>query len=145
VLLLMPAGVLVVLILGAIAVDAAIAFLGERELADLTAAAAGDAAVLALRPAEYYRCGALVLDQEQAGRVARDVALRRGTDAVEVDRIDAVISTGGPAPTVTVLASGTVELIFTPALPGRSGRRTVSARSTVAATPSGGGTGDGAC
>ena len=43
-LLLFPAGVLIVMVLAAMAVDTSIAFMGQRELANATAAAANDAA-----------------------------------------------------------------------------------------------------
>ena len=50
VLLLVPAGVLVLVIFGALAVDAALAFLGQRALTDAAAAAANDAAAAASSP-----------------------------------------------------------------------------------------------
>lgn len=55
VLLLVPAGVLVLIILGAISVDFAIAFSRQRELSSLAAAVANDAATAALSDERFYR------------------------------------------------------------------------------------------
>ena len=138
-LMLMPAGVLIVLILGALAVDSAILFLGERELADLSAAAANDAATAALDPEAFYRCGRLRLDQDRAQAVARAVTAARTSDAVTLTDLAAVVDNAAAPPEITVTASGTVRLIFTPAVPGTSRTRTVSARSTaVPQSPDGG-------
>lgn len=129
--MLMPAGVLIVLILGALAVDSAVLFLGERELADLTAAAANDAATSALRPEPFYECGRLELDQGAAGAVASNVGAARASDAVVVTGITAAVDNSAVPPSVEVAATGTVRLIFTPALPGAARSRTVAARSVA--------------
>ena len=70
VLLLFPAGVLVVLLLGAIAVDASIAFLGQREIANAVAAAANDAATASLSDAAFYGSGDIALDEARATDLA---------------------------------------------------------------------------
>ena len=137
-LMLMPAGVLIVLILGALAVDSAILFLGERELADLTAAAANDAATAALDPEAFYRCGRLRLDEGQATSVALAVTAARTSDAVTLTDLSAHVDNGATPPEITVTATGTVRLIFTPAVPGSSRNRTVSARSTAVPQSPGG-------
>ena len=136
-LLLMPAGVLVVLILGALAVDSAVLFLGERELADLTAAAANDAATAALDAESFYDCGSLQLDEMRAREVVRAVVGARSSDAVEVSGVSVAVSNDVARPEVTVAAQGTVQLVFTPAIPGAARTRVVSARSTAAAHPLG--------
>lgn len=132
-LMLMPAGVLIVLVLGAVAVDSAILFLGERELADLAAAAANDAATVAVREEVFYRCGRLEIDGDRAHAVANTVAGTRSSDAVTVTGLSAAVDNGTTPPEVTVTASGTVRLIFSPALGGRSRNRNVAARSTAVA------------
>jgi hypothetical protein len=119
-LMLMPAGVLIVLVLGALAVDSAILFLGERELADLTAAAANDAATVALLEEPFYRCGRLQLDEDEARTVAATVTAARSSDAVSLTEIDVMVDNTASPPEVTVAAAGTVRLVFTPALPGGS-------------------------
>lgn len=128
-LMLMPAGVLIVLVLGALAVDAAILFLGERELADLTAAAANDAATVALSEASFYECGRLEVDEQRAEEVAATVAAARISDAVTLTRVDVAVRNDLDPPQVTVAAAGTVDLVFTPAVPGSTRERAVQARS----------------
>lgn len=130
-LMLMPAGVLIVIVLGALAVDAAILFLGERELADLSAAAANDAATLALREASFYECGRLELDEQRAAQVAATVAAARTSDAVTLTGVDVDVRNDLDPPQVTVAAVGTVRLVFTPAVPGSSRSREVQARSVA--------------
>lgn len=138
-LMLMPAGVLIVLLLGALAVDSAIMFLGERELADLTAAAANDAATAAIRPDPFYRCGRLELDQDQAEVIAGAVTVQRRSDAVRLTGIDIEVRNDADPPEVEVAATGTVDLIFTPAVPGKSRTRAVGARSVAVADSPGAG------
>ena len=135
--MLMPAGVLIVLVLGSLAVDSAIAFLGERELADLTAAAANDAATLAIREESFYRCGRLELDEQRAREVAAAVAQARVSDAVVLNGIDVDVRNDVDPPEITVSASGTVRLVFTPALPGSTTTRDVAARSIAVPQPLG--------
>lgn len=137
--MLMPAAVLVLLVLAAIAVDTAIAFLGERELSDITAAAANDAAVGALREEAFYRCGELSIDPERAVAIARTVTSTRGSDAVTVTSLTAQVAAAGAVPTVEVRAAGTVRLIFSPALPGARQVRSVSASSVAEARSLGAG------
>lgn len=130
-LMLMPAGVLIVLVLGALAVDAAILFLGERELADLTAAAANDAATVALNEASFYECGRLALDEQRAEEVAATVASARVSDAVTLTSVEVEVRNDLDPPQVTVAAAGTVRLVFTPAMPGATRSRAVQAQSVA--------------
>ena len=136
-LMLMPAGVLIVLILGGLAVDSAVLFLGERELADLSAAAANDAATAGLREATFYECGRLELDPARAERVAHTVAAARTSDAVSGVSLRVVVDNAADPPALTVAATGTVRLVFSPALPGVDPVRTVAARSVAVPEPLG--------
>lgn len=135
--MLMPAGVLIVMILGALAVDSAILFLGERELADLTAAAANDAATVALDEETFYRCGQLRLVQTEAEQVAATVAAARTSDAVTDVQVGTQIDNAVTPPQVTVSATGNVRLVFTPAVPGSTRSRSVAARSVAVPEPLG--------
>lgn len=144
-LMLMPAGVLIVLVLGALAVDSAIMFLGERELADLSAAAANDAATAAIVEKSFYECGRLELDDERARAVALTVAQQRVADAVDLTGVAAVVRNDQQPPQVEITASGTVRLIFTPALPGRTRSRAVQARAVAVPEQLGGAAGDARC
>ncbi len=136
-LMLMPTAVLVMIVLGGLAVDSAVVFLAERTVADAAAAAANDAAVAALRESSFYRCGALVADEAKAARVAVESYRARGADFLQAaggPSVDVASSPSGEV-RITVAAAASVELIFTPALPGTSRTRTVEATATAVALP----------
>jgi hypothetical protein len=69
VLALVPAAVLVLVLLGALAVDSAAAYLGQRQLSDAMAGAANDAATAALSDWAFYRQGQLRVDPGVAASV----------------------------------------------------------------------------
>lgn len=116
VLLLVPAGVLVLFVLAAIAVDHALAFLGQRELSAAAAAAANDAVGAALSDAAYYggASGPIVIDGARAERVAVEAVARRRPTGVSVTKI--VVRVDGPH--VCVGVAGRVAYLFTPLVPG---------------------------
>ena len=131
VLMLVPAAVLVLLVLGAICVDSAVVFLAQRDLANRTAAAANDIAGLAVSDDAFYDgSGAVVLDDERAGayvRLAFPLDLPPGGFAswsadADVDGAQ-----------VTVAAEAQVRSIFAKALPGAPETSVVRARSTATA------------
>lgn len=135
VLILMPAAVLVLLVLGAVAADAAVVFMAQRELQGAVAAAANDAAVAAMDESSLYECGAIEVPRRRARAVARA--------ALDARQADTVIPVGAPQVTVrsgsgnrparvTVSARGRVDLIFAPAVSGLR-RREVSASTTATA------------
>ena len=130
-LLLFPAAVLVMMVLGAIAVDFSIAFLGERELAGATAAAANDAVARAVSNRAFYREGVVILDAAAADELATDevrsaLDLQRYHDV----RVSVVVSPSDDR--VTVTASAEVDYLFARALPGGPGRVRVAATSSAA-------------
>ena len=116
VLLLVPAGVLVLFVLAALAVDHALAFLGQRELSATAAAAANDAAGAALSDAAFYggTSGPIVIDGARAERIAADAVARRRPTGVTVTKV--VVRVDGPH--VCVGAVGRVTYLFTPIVPG---------------------------
>lgn len=134
VLLLFPAGLFVVLVLAAIAVDSSIAFLGERELAGAVVAAANDAATQALSNRGFYRDGNVELDTAEVERVAEE----RVRTSLDADRhrglaVQArVVRPSGSACTwsVRVEASSTVAYLFARALPGGPDEAHVDAAAT---------------
>lgn len=129
VLALVPAGFLVLMVLAAVAVDSAVALLGQRQLQDLTAAAANDAAGAALADAGFYQSGAVQIDPAEAARVVCAVVAAQAGGGVR----DLQVSLGTSGPVVTVAAAGRVEPVFGGHIPGAAHR--VSARATaVAAT-----------
>lgn len=127
--MLVPAGILVLLILGAIAVDSAVVLLAERDLVNRTAAAANDIAGQGLDEGAFYRRG---------GSVAIDPHRADAYAAVTFDdhrRPAGYRSWSGGATTdgglVIVVARAEVDLIFARAIPGVAHSATVEARSVV--------------
>ena len=107
-LLLVPSAVLVLFLLTALAVDAAASFLAQRELADACAAAANDAAAVALDPGRLYGVGGpatqhVDLDRAVAVTQSRTAPLaarwgRPVSTQAEVDGADVVLRLQGSAP-----------------------------------------------
>lgn len=133
VLLLVPVGVLAVIVLAAVAVDSAIAFLGERELAGAVAAAANDAAADALSDDAFYGRGTVELDEDEVARVAEQ-RVRTSVDNGRFGNLAVqawVIRTGGGCSwSLRVEASATVRYVFATAVPGAPGQVTVDAGAT---------------
>ena len=131
VLMLVPAAVLVLLVLGAICVDSAIVFLAQRDLANRTAAAANDIAGFAVSDAAFYGDdGAVALDDDRADAfVDLAFAADRLPGGFEAWRADADAS----GDRVTVVAEATVRSLFARAIPGAAGTTTVRARSVASA------------
>jgi len=129
--MLMPAAILIVILLGSIAVDFSIAFLGEREAASLASAAANDAAT-AIDEEVFRADGRLELDVRRARQVAG--ATIRGS-STEIDGLDFNVARtqvdGEDAITVTVW--GTVDYLFADAIPGAPDRTAVRATATAVA------------
>lgn len=97
VLALMPAAVLVFIVLGSLAVDSAVAYLGEREVSNLAASVANDAATEGIDLPRFYASGEVVLDPVRVQAVAEQAlsanagrhlqGLTIETDVVGVDRV----------------------------------------------------------
>jgi hypothetical protein len=128
--MLMPAAVMVVIVLGAFAVDATLVFLGEREVANLAAGMANDIAGAAVDQPVYYDGGSVAIDPERAERV-RELALDTYTPqylrSVQVDGVEVA------ADQVTVRVSASVRYLFSAALPAVPDHAQVSASSTATA------------
>ncbi|MGH9226645.1 MAG: hypothetical protein ACRD2W_23305 [Acidimicrobiales bacterium] len=134
VLLLFPAGVLVVLILAAVAVDSSIAFLGERELSSAVTAAANDAATKALSDNAFYGRGSVELSDSEVARVAEE-RVRASVDADRYHGLQVNASVQRPAGaacrwTLRVEASATVRYLFATAIPGGPDEARVDATAT---------------
>lgn len=133
--LLMPVAVLVLLILAAIAVDAAVLFLGQRRVADLAASVAQDA-VAYVAPASFY-AGDLALDRPDGevfrpgqradaltARLPQDDALLGPDCTVTTDQ-------GAEGPVATARCTAQVRFIFAPAVPGSQRMSRVEASETA--------------
>jgi len=117
-LMLVPAGVLILLILGAIAVDSSLAFMAQRELHNAAIGAVNDAVTVSIgdealqrgteaRP-NGQRASALVHDRLDGLRIGRMTVLAG----------DVQVVTDEEAKTVTVRVEGDMPYLFAPAVPG---------------------------
>lgn len=129
--MLLPAAVLVMLALAAIAVDSAVAYLGHRELANAALAAANDAATLSLSDSSFYREGEVATDAERLAAIAEE----RVRDAVDGRRLRGLVVEAEAVPprregcawTVVIRARAEVDRVFGAALPGGAGATEVRA------------------
>lgn len=131
VLMLMPAAVLVLVVLGAIAVDSAVVYLAEREVGSAAAAAANDAAGAAMSDGDFYRSGGEVtLDPGRAAAVAQASAAARLPRELELLGPPRVEVAGRQ---VCVRVAARVRRIFAPAIPGGVADATVEAQAGATA------------
>jgi len=130
VMMLVPAGFLVLMILGALAVDSAATYLAQQQLRDSLTAAANDAVTAGLSNQSFYSNGALTLAPAQAAMV---VCLSVSAQA-DQDLHDVRLWMAVDGPTIRLEGTATVDAVFGRAIPG-FGLRTVRAETTaVAAT-----------
>jgi Flp pilus assembly protein TadG len=129
VLILMPAAVLVLVVLGAIAVDLSVAFLGQRELANAAEAAANDVAGT-IDAARFRSTGAVVIDCAQADAVAHAAFRARLAGWMQAADVTVTSCAGN---TVTITAAGRVGYIFARAIPGAPHTASVQATATASA------------
>jgi hypothetical protein len=130
VLALMPAAVLVFFVLGALAVDASLAFLGERQVSNLAASVANDAATQGIDVVRYYGTGEIVVDPARVRDVADAVAARADADHLLGLTIDTdVIGTD----VVVVRVRARVRSLFSRVLPSGLEEREVRASAEATA------------
>jgi Flp pilus assembly protein TadG len=135
VLMLMPAAILVLIVLGAIAVDSAVTFLAQRELMNAAAAAANDAATSALVDRSFYEGGgALVLDRARAEQVAATSIAASQPQGLALQGAPVVNVDGA---SVCVELTARVHHLFAHAIPGVAHDTTVSARASATAVAAG--------
>ena len=134
VLMLVPAAVLVLVVLGAIAVDFSVAFLGQRELASAAAAAANDGAT-AISESTFYQgrsgtgAGTIRIDEDRARRVVDQALVARAPRGVAI--VDRLVDPSGGQ--VCVMLRGRVDYVFARAIPGMADGAAVEARATATA------------
>jgi hypothetical protein len=113
-LFLLPVGVLIVLLLGALIADTALVFLAEREAVNAATAAANDAAAAAVDVDHLRRTGEVRLHPDRAERLAIEAVRRRATDLF-VAPPTVRVSLAGPD-TLVVEVTGTVDgVLWSPA------------------------------
>lgn len=129
VLALVPAALLVLLVLAAIAVDSASEYLARRELAAAADAAANDAATFGLDEARFRETGEFVLDPARANEAVRRALAVRGSAVVDRAAIEVEVDPDGGTVTVTLRSSA--RLVFAPVVPGAPHDVGVIARATA--------------
>ncbi|MFN8039111.1 MAG: hypothetical protein U0Q07_07865 [Acidimicrobiales bacterium] len=125
----MPAGVLIVFVLGGLAVDASAVHLAQRELLDAAASAANDAAGAGIDTTALRSTGAVRLDPTRA-RTAAERSLA-GQGLAGLDPASVHVEVDPDAATVTVRAARRTRHVFAPALPG--GDRTIVVHAAASA------------
>jgi len=129
--MLMPAGVLVVLLLGAIAFDMSLVFLRQRQASSLATDVANDLATAAFDEGAFRRDGEFRLDLTRAADLGSDlVAVSDLGDLI----VDVEVAVVGPDE-VTVRVVVRVDYVFARAVPGASDGTTVTAAATAIASP----------
>ncbi len=127
--MLMPAGVLVVLLLGSIAFDLSLVFLRQRQASSIAADVANDLASVALDEQAFRADGGFRLDPERAQDVGRGLVAASDL-ADEVVEVEITVL---DAETVEVRLVAQVDYVFAKAIPGASDGTTVTASATAVA------------
>jgi hypothetical protein len=127
--MLVPAAVLVLVMLGAIAVDFAAVFLAQRQLSDTVSAASNDAAGAALSDAAFYGSGQLTVDPTHAASVVCATIGAQLDAHLHLVSVDFAVE----ARRVHVRARATVTHVIARAIPGVAHQATVRAESSAIA------------
>ena len=131
VLMLMPAGVLIVLLLGAIAFDLSLLFLRQRQASSVVGGVANDLATQAIDERSLRATGTYLLDPDRADALGRALIAQSDIAPDVVDVSIEVVGTDGVEVTVVVR----VDYVFAKAIPGAADGSDVQATATaVAAT-----------
>jgi hypothetical protein len=131
VLMLVPAGLLIVLVMASIAVDMSLVHLRQRQAHDLASGAANDAATAAAHPSGLRR-GDFVIDRAAAQRVVEQIVAASDL-APEVVGAPVVRATGDGA--VEVEISLYADYVFAGVVPGAPDGTTVTAAASATALP----------
>jgi hypothetical protein len=130
VLALVPAAFLVLVILGALAVDSAATYLAQRQLRDSLSAAAADAVGAGLSRSSFYEHGAVILSLPQSVQVVcQSVAAQADGD---LHHVRLWIAVAGPA--IRLEGAASVDTIFGRNIPGFGVRQVRASTTAIAAT-----------
>jgi Flp pilus assembly protein TadG len=129
VLVLVPAAVLVLVVLGGVSADAATAFLGQRQLVSAAQDAATDA-VSAISEQSFYTSGSIVVDPAAAQAVAEQSVAAQDLGDVTLSGPPEIQVSGRQ---VCVTLHGRVRRIFGAAIPGIQKTVSVTGRATATA------------
>ncbi len=130
VLALVPAAFLVLVILGALAVDSASSYLAQRQLRDSLTAAAADAVGAGLSRSAFYSHGVVTLSLSQAAQVVCQSVAAQADGGLHDVRL--WIAVAGPA--VRLEGTASVEAVFGRDIPGFGVRRVRASTTATAAT-----------
>jgi len=129
VLLLFPAALFVVIVLGALVIDVSLSQVRARELESVAASAANDA-LAALDVAALRSTGEVQIDLARAETIVMDAIANGPLPDATVVAVT-VTGFGGPDPEIAVTLTLTVELVMSPALPGDIGSTTITRTRSV--------------
>ena len=127
--MLVPAGLLIMLMLGAIAFDLSLVYLRQRQAASTAVDVANDLATLALDTAHLRATGDYRLDGGRAAQLAEELA-RSGDVGAAV--VDVQVNVLGPE-TIEVVVTLRADYVFAKAIPGAADGTEVRARATALA------------
>ena len=131
-LVLFPAAVLIVFALGALALDSATVFLGQRRLVDVATQVAGDALVAVNPEAFFAQDGDVEVVPLDPARAAtrRDQIVASQTPDRSLEDLACTIDllTDGPPARAEVTCTATVRPILAPLWPGAPASRAIQAR-----------------
>jgi hypothetical protein len=132
VMMLVPAGFLVLLMLAAITFDFAHAYLAQREVANVAESVANDAVTYAVDQGVLRNGGGVVLSQDRVDRIV-EIARANPPSDVRITALDAQLDSA--AGTVVVTIAGEVDPVFLRAIPGEAVPRTVHATASARIVP----------
>lgn len=124
VLALLPAAVMIFIVLGAIAVDGSLTFLAERQLSNLAASIANDAATEGIDVVRFYDTGELVLDGSLVQAVADAAVASSALEHLDDLAVDVEVVA---ADTVAVTVTARTRSLFSRVLPASVEFREVGA------------------
>jgi hypothetical protein len=133
VLALVPAGFLVLIALGALAVDSAVAYQGQQQLHDALVAAANDAASSAIDHSAFYGSGSVVISLP----VAQQVVCRSLVQQHDSQLHQVKLWLGVNGAELRVMGEAKVDAVFGRAIPGFGTRQVRAVVDAVAATAPG--------
>ncbi len=129
VLLMFPAAALIMIVLGAIAVDVSLSQVRARELEMVAASAANDA--LGALDVEHLRATSEIrFDPALAKTIVTESVATGPLPSADIRSIT-ITDLGGATPQIAVTLTLVVELIMSPALPGGIGSTTITRTRTV--------------
>ena len=129
VLLLFPAAVFVMIVLGALVIDVSLSQVRARELESVAASAANDA-LAALDVNALRSTGEIQFDLAHAETIVAEAIATGPLPDATIDTVT-ITGLGGPGPEIAVKLTLQVDLVMAPALPGDIGSTTITRTRSV--------------